>query len=49
MSGSGKIAMRAKTTGRSNQMMEFLMDMELRLKQIIMMMNRIMAAIVISI
>lgn len=47
--GSGKIAISAKIMGSSSQAMEFLMDMELCLREIIMMMNSAMAAMVISI
>ena len=49
VSGSGKIAINAKIIGRRSHAMEFLMDIELCLREIIMMMNSAMAAMVISI
>lgn len=49
VSGSGKMAISANRIGSSNQAIEFLIDIELRFRQTIIMMKRIIAAIVISI
>ena len=49
MRGVGKIAMSAKTIGRSNQPTELLMVMEFRRREMTIIINKIMAAIVISI
>lgn len=46
--GPGKVAMIMKTIGRSSQATEFLIDMELRLREMIIMSKSINAAIVIS-
>ena len=47
--GSGKIAIKAKMIGRISHVIEFLIDIELRLRQTIITMKRTIAAIVISI
>ena len=49
MSGSGKIAVRTKMIGSNNHAIEFLMDIELCLRQIMIIMKRMIAAIIISI
>ena len=47
--GSGKIAIMANMIGNKSQAIEFLMDIELCLRQIIIIIKRMEAAIVISI
>lgn len=47
--GFGKIATMMKAIGRSNQATELLIDMEFLLRQIMIKINRMMAATVISI
>ena len=47
--GEGKMAMMMKTRGRRSQAMEFLMDMRFLAKQMMMRINKMMAAIDISI
>jgi hypothetical protein len=47
--GSGKIAIMTKMIGRMSQVIELLMDMELRLRQSMIIIKRKNAAIAISI